>query len=200
MSRELILGDGYRAWLGDGREVLIRAARCGDEPLIQRFVRGLSLVSRYQRFFLSLRELPAAMLDHLVRSDPRAEAALLALTTHGDGSADAVGLVHYVTTFDASAEVAVVVADAWRRTGLATRLLADLVQVAACAGLTHVEADILRDNVAAIKLAGKLGASPGTSPNGRSVVRVSRALAAAAEGQAGCHQGRLQAGDPVKVR
>jgi hypothetical protein len=56
------------------------------------------------------------------------------------------------------------------------------------AGLTHIEADILRDNFAAIKLASKLGASPGISPNGRALVRVSRALSAPAgtATQAGC--------------
>ena len=92
-------------------------------------------------------------------------------------STDVVGLVQYgAASGGKSAEVAVVVADAWRRSGLATRLLSDLAQVAASAGLTHIEADILRDNFAAIKLASKLGANPGISPNGRALVRVSRAL------------------------
>ena len=31
------------------------------------------------------------MLDHLLRADPGAEAALLALNTHGDGTNDVVG-------------------------------------------------------------------------------------------------------------
>ena len=182
MKLDVILGGGYRARLGDGREVLIRAARSGDEPLIQAFVGGLSVVSRYQRFFLSLRELPRAMMDDLLRADPGAEAALLALNAHGDRSTDVVGLVQYgATSGGKSAEAAVVVADAWRRSGLATRLLSDLAQVAASAGLTHIEADILRDNFAAIKLATKLGANPGISPNGRTLVRVSRALTVPAE-------------------
>jgi acetyltransferase len=176
MRLDVILGAGYGARLRDGREVLIRAARSADESLIQAFVGGLSLVSRYQRFFLSLRELPRTMMDHLLRPDPGAEAALLALNAH-DGSNDVVGLVQYAGASDGgSAEAAVVVADAWRRSGLATRLLSDLAEVAASAGLTHIEADILRDNVAALKLASKLGADPGISPNGGALVRVSRAL------------------------
>jgi acetyltransferase len=182
MRLDVIVGAGCQARLSDGREVLIRAARTGDEPLIQAFVGGLSLVSRHQRFFLSLRELPPTMLDHLLRADPGAEAALLALNTHGDGTNDVVGLVQYgAASGGRSAEVAVVVADAWRRSGLATRLLSDLAQVAACAGLTHIEADILRDNFAAIKLASKLGANPGISPNGHTLVRVSRELTVPAE-------------------
>ena len=182
MRLDVILGAGYRARLGDAREVLIRAARSGDEQSIQAFVGGLSLVSRYQRFFLSLRELPSAMLDHLLRPDPGGEAALLALNTHGDRCTEVVGLVQYgAASAGNSAEVAVVVADAWRRSGLATRLLSDLTQVAACTGVTHIEADILRDNFAAIQLASKLGANPGTSPNGHTLVRVSRALAVPAE-------------------
>jgi acetyltransferase len=177
MRLDVILGAGYRARLDDGRKVLVRAARSGDGPLIQAFVGGLSLMSRYQRFFLSLRELPSVMLDHLLRADPGTEAALLALNAHGDASSEVVGLVQYAAASgENSAEVAVVVADGWRRSGLATRLLSDLAQVAACAGLTHIEADIMRDNFAAIKLAGKLGANPGISPNGGALVRMSRAL------------------------
>lgn len=84
MRLDVILGAGYRARLDDSREVLIRAARSSDERPLQAFVGGLWLVSRYQRFFLSLRELPSAMLDHLLRPDTGAEAALLALDAHGD--------------------------------------------------------------------------------------------------------------------
>jgi acetyltransferase len=104
--------------------------------------------------------------------------ALLALTGHGE----AVGLVQYVgpETLE-SAEVAVVVADAWRRVGLGAQLLMYLERVATAAGVQHVEADILRDNVAAVGLASKLGARVGRSPNGGGLVRVVRPLVAATE-------------------
>jgi acetyltransferase len=166
------------ARLSDGREVVIRAAQAGDEPLIQEFVGRLSLTSRYQRFFLALHELPAPMLEHLVHGDAHSEAALLALT----GQGEVVGLVQYVgpETLE-SAEVAVVVADAWRRVGLGAQLLMQLERVATTAGVQHVEADILRDNIAAVGLASKLGARVGRSPNGGGLVRVVRPLVAATE-------------------
>jgi len=179
MKVDSILGAGCLRRLSDGREVVIRAARGGDEPLIQAFIGGLSLASRYQRFFLALHELSAPVLEHIVRGDAHSEAALLALTAQGE----VVGLVQYVgpETLE-RAEVAVVVADAWRRVGLGAQLLMHLERVATAAGVEHVEADILRDNIAAIQLASKLGARVGKSPNGEGLVRVVRQLAAATEG------------------
>jgi acetyltransferase len=181
MKVDSILGAGCLRRLSDGREVVIRAARGGDEPLIQAFIGGLSLASRYQRFFLALHELSAPVLEHIVRGDAHSEAALLALTAQGE----VVGLVQYVgpETLE-RAEVAVVVADAWRRVrvGLGAQLLMHLERVATAAGVEHVEADILRDNIAAIQLASKLGARVGKSPNGGGLVRVVRQLAAATEG------------------
>ena len=173
-----MLGAGCVAHLSDGREVVIRTARAGDEPRIQEFVGRLSLTSRYQRFFLALHELSAPALEHLVHGDAQSEAALLAVT----GQGDVVGLVQYVgpETLE-NAEVAVVVADAWRRIGLGAQLLMHLERVATAAGVEHVEADILRDNIAAIELARKLGARVGRSPNGGGLVRVVRPLSAATE-------------------
>jgi acetyltransferase len=178
MRLDRILGAGCIARLSDGREVVIRAARGGDEPLIQAFVGRLSLTSRYQRFFLALHELSATVLEHLVHGDARGEAALLALT----GQGDVVGLVQYVgpETLE-NAEAAVVVADTWRRVGLGAQLLMHLERVATAAGVQHVEADILRDNVAAIELASKLGARVGRSPNGAGLVRVVRPLVSPTE-------------------
>ena len=178
MRLDSILSAGCVARLSDGREVVIRAARAGDEALIQAFIGRLSLASRYQRFFLALHELSAPVLEHLVHADAQSEAALLALTEQRE----VVGLVQYVgpETLE-SAEVAVVVADAWRRVGLGARLLMHLERVATAAGVEHVEADILRDNIAAIELASKLGARVGRSPNGGGLVRVVRPLVAATE-------------------
>jgi len=178
MTLDRILGEGCIARLSDGREVTIRAARAGDEPLIQAFVARLSLTSRYQRFFLALHELSVPALEHLVHGDAQSEAALLALT----GQREVVGLVQYVgSELLESAEVAVVVADAWRRVGLGAQLLTHLQRVATAAGVEQVEADILRDNIAAIELASKLGARVGRSPNGGGLVRVVRPLAAVAQ-------------------
>ena len=178
MRLDRIPGAGCVRRLSDGREVVIRAARGGDEPLIQAFIGRLSLASRYQRFFLALHELSAPVLEHIVHGDAHSEAALLALTAQGE----VVGLVQYVGTETLErAEVAVVVGDAWRRVGLGVQLLMQLERVATAVGVGHVEADIQRDNIAAIELASKLGARAGKSPNGGGLVRVVRPLAAVTE-------------------
>jgi acetyltransferase len=177
MILDRILADGCIARLNDGRAVVIRAARAGDELVIQAFIARLSLTSRYQRFFMPLRELSAPVLEHLVHGDAHSEVALLALIE----GREVVGLVQYVgpQTLE-NAEVAVVVADAWRRIGLGAQLLRHLERVAMAAGVERVEADILRDNIAAIELASKLGARVRKSPNGGGLVRIVRPVAAVA--------------------
>src|SRR5262245_14623692 len=81
--------------LRDGRSVLIRPARRSDVELLQAFVRGLSVASRYERFFSPLRHLPPALLKQLVEADQGRNVALLALSRSGDASVEVVGLAQY---------------------------------------------------------------------------------------------------------
>ena len=149
-----------RTVVSDGRAVLLRRARSGDEGRIQNFVEALSWQSRYQRFFIPLRELPAAMMVRLVQPDDRRSAALLAFAG-GEGGA-VIGLAQYDAISDQAtaqneAEAAVIVGETWRRVGLARQLLSDLAVIAASAGIVRVRAGILRDNAAALRLARQLG-------------------------------------------
>ena len=65
--------------LRDGSTVLLRVAGAEDGPLLQELVRGLSLKSRYQRFFYPLHELTPAMLDRFTQREPTGAMTLLAL-------------------------------------------------------------------------------------------------------------------------
>jgi len=184
--------------LRDGRSVLIRPARRSDAELVQAFVRGLSTASRYERFFLAFRELPPSLLERIVEADQRHDVSLLALTAYDDvgtayddtGTAydepgvAVVGLAQYAVDGDSdAAEVAVVVGERWRRAGLATRMLLGLAEFAAANGFAQAQAEILRENAAALRLATKFDASIGRSSAGAKVVRVSRPLTA---GQPSC--------------
>ncbi len=143
----------HRTRVADGRAVLVRRAQRGDEESIQRFVRALSSQSRYERFFVPLHQLTEPMLERITQADGGDTAVMLAL----DERAEVVGMAQYEVIEDAEAEVAVMVDEAWRRVGLAKLLLSDLAVVIAAAGITHVRADILRENRAAIALARQVG-------------------------------------------
>ncbi|PWT74637.1 MAG: hypothetical protein C5B46_03715 [Proteobacteria bacterium] len=185
-----MLHDPAFGWVGtvklrDGRQVFVRPARLGDEPLIQAFVRGLSVDSRYQRFFLPLQELPPDHLKRLTQSHPKTYAALLAFDSSAAHSPRVAGIVEYGAEIRGEAcELAVVVSEDWRRQGLALRLMKDLADVAAANGFTRVVIDVLRANVPALELARRFGAVPGRSggafSSGSGVVRLSASLPSAA--------------------
>jgi acetyltransferase len=169
----------HRTVVADGRAVLLRRAASGDEDRIQHFVRALSWQSRYQRFFIPLREVPAAMLQRLVQPDDKRGATLLALSG-GEGGA-VIGLAQYNATIDdeaaeTEAEAAVIVAEDWRRVGLARQLLTDLAVIAEAADIVRVRAGILRDNAAALRLAREVGCVVEPHSRDRHAVQVIRSL------------------------
>ena len=55
----------------NGTTVTLRTTHEDDSKLIQELVRGLSLRSRYHRFFYAMHELPAEILFRFTHNDPR---------------------------------------------------------------------------------------------------------------------------------
>jgi acetyltransferase len=164
------------ARLDDGRLVRLRPAVLADATALQAFVQSLSPTSRYQRLLVGLRELPADMLMRLVKAKRGREAAWVAEV---DESAERqiVGLAQYAVAGEPSdCEVAVVVAEAWRRSGVATKLLQRVADDATRAGCRRAFADILRDNQSALKLAQRLGGEVRGSPHGPLLARATGML------------------------
>jgi acetyltransferase len=160
-------GPAADAWqLDNGTVIMIRAARPDDGPLMQALVRGLSVSSRYQRFFYPLHELPPDTLARFSHADPLHEMTLLAVVEQ-DGREIAIGMAQYVADQPhSSCEFALVVGDAWQRKGVATRLLRNLVCVAHTAGIERIEGEVLADNNAMRQLLGKFGFAIGPHPDG----------------------------------
>jgi acetyltransferase len=143
--------------LPDGRRMTLRPVLPQDADLEQALVRALSPLSRYQRFFVPIRELPQEWLKRLTQIDYRQHQALIVETFIGR-QAVAVAEARYVV--DASGtqcEFAVVVADEWQHLGLARRLLDSLMGCAAEAGLQRMTGDVLATNRATLALARSLG-------------------------------------------
>lgn len=165
--------------LGGGARVVVRPVLPQDAELEQALVRGLSPASRYQRFLAPVRELPQAWLARLTQIDYRRHVALIAETFDG-GRAEPVAEARYVVDEADSdqAEFAIVVADAWRRHGIARRLLAMLGCHAQGAGLRRLVGETLADNRAMLSLAHSLGYRAGPQPGDARLVRLSLDLQA----------------------
>jgi acetyltransferase len=136
----------------DGRPT-IRELRPADAPLVQAFVRRLSLESRRRRFFAPINELTPAQLKRVTIGVGPDDLNLGAFDAEGR----VVGLAQYAVEDEDSAEFGVVVDDALRRSGLGTRLVQRLLEAAREQGLGALNGLVLYDNWPMLALAAKLG-------------------------------------------
>lgn len=156
----------------DRLPVLLRPVRPEDAGRVQSFVRALSPQSRRSRFFSGLSELGPYMLRRLTQPVPPNEFGLLALVG-SPGARSVVGMAHSALEEANSAELAIVVADAWQRRGLGTRLLRALSHHAS--GVAALRGIVLADNRAMLALARRLGFRVQGNPE-PGVVQVEKSL------------------------
>jgi acetyltransferase len=143
--------------LRGGAVVTVRAAGPGDGDIIQSYIRGLSPSSRRNRFLGALNELSAAELYRMTHSESRRQLTLIAQTVV-DGACTMIGEARGALAPDGlSVEVALSVAETWRRKTLGTQLLGILVRQARSLGVDCVMADVLHSNHAMMALARKIG-------------------------------------------
>lgn len=147
--------DTWRLW--DGTAVTLRAAGADDGALMQELVRGLSMASRYQRFFYPVHELTPDMLARFTHNAPTEAMTLLAVVQQ-NGREMVIAMAQYVADrYPESCEFAVVVADEWQHAGLGKRLIQTLVCMARAAGIARIEGDVLAENEAMKRLLLGLG-------------------------------------------
>ena len=136
---------GERITLADGGTVLVRDLVPADREGYAEAVGAMSDRSRYLRFASPKPRLSSRELDYLTRVDGEHHVAIVAIH-EGDG----VAVARYVRYSTEVAEVAIGVADAWQRRGLARLMLGRLIDRARAApGLLELEGVTLGDNVAA---------------------------------------------------
>jgi len=164
-----------RHWV-NGMAVTIRPIRAEDLPLEVDFVRHLSTDTRYQRFMVTVAELPQAKLRYLTDVDQVRHVALVA-TTEGDGRETIVGVVRYIVDpAGTSCEFAVALDDAWHGTGLAGILMHELIGVARARGLRTMEGIVLATNTTMLHFAHQLGFRSQRDPEERDTMHVVLAL------------------------
>jgi RimJ/RimL family protein N-acetyltransferase len=157
--------------LRSGHTVLIRPMRSADVPALAAAVEQLSEQSRYRRFHTHMPRLNAEMLTYLTDIDHHDHEALVALAP---GSGEIVGVARFIrdTTTPDTAELAIVVTDAWHRRGLGTLLIRQLARRAGEVGIDHFTAEILSENTPTRALVHQLGDAELTDHGPTTTVRI----------------------------
>ena len=167
-----------RTWtLGSGESLSVRPVRHDDGELEEAFVCALSLESRYQRMLSGGTKVTPEWIDSMTHIDYHRHMAF-AVTAVIDGSEQFIGVGRYVVdAVKSSAEVALVIADAWQGQGLGRRLLETLLEHAASAGIREAIGTVLATNVAMLRLVRSMGFMVNSEPGDATVRRISRRLA-----------------------
>ena len=134
--------------LRDGSEVELRPLEADDRERLVRLFYRLSPESVYHRFLSPLHDPIDAGLDRLVDLDHRDREAIAAMS-----GGEVVGVARYFRDHDkATADLAVLVEDAWQRRGLSLVLIERLRELAERRGIEAFTATILSENRPAIRL------------------------------------------------
>ncbi|HEY0858005.1 MAG TPA: GNAT family N-acetyltransferase [Albitalea sp.] len=164
--------------LRDGREVTLRAIVESDAAEIVQAFDRLSSDSRYSRFMQHKKQLDTAALERGVHPRPGRDFVFVATIPAPDGI-DIVGAAQYVAASDddrRTCEFAVTVAEDWRGSGLARRLLASLIRRARRDGYDTMEGWVMADNTPMLALARMLGFEVEAVPGDATLQRVRRDL------------------------
>ncbi|HEX2552708.1 MAG TPA: GNAT family N-acetyltransferase [Microvirga sp.] len=163
--------------LRDGERITLRPILPQDAEIMQTFVQTLSDGSRRNRFFRTLRELPADLLRRFTQVDYRQHLALVA-EVFTDAGEVIVGEGRYVMDEDGEgAEFAVAVADGWQGKGIGRLLLERLERQAAAAGVRRLHGGTLLDNRAMQRLARKAGFAARYDPQAPGVLLFEKTVA-----------------------
>lgn len=158
--------------LADGRSVTLRPVTVQDEAAERRFFARLSPRTRELRFH-HWGDAPDNALAHFyTHVDHRAHEAFVC-----EHAGEIVGEARYVAHRDGTgAEFAVVVADDWRHTGVAQRLMRALIEAARSRGLRSLEGLVRCDNSAMLRFVKRLGFDSEPLPAQPATVRVVKRL------------------------
>jgi len=123
-----------------------------DAAQLRRFFFRLSPETLYRRFHSPIVRPEQAKPERLLDLDHHDREAVVAVVEN-----EIIGVARYVRRSGAeAAEVAVVVADAWQRQGLATRMLGALTERALSEGVRKFTLTMQSDNVAVLRLVRRL--------------------------------------------
>ena len=158
--------------LADGRRVLIRPIRAEDQPAMRAFFETLSGDALYLRFQKWVRAVSGKLLDFFTHIDYDRHMAFVC-----ESGGQIVGESRYVANEGGkSCEFAVVISDAWHKTGIAGLLMEALISAAQQHGMETMEGMVLREAVPALRFVKALGFEAHHDPHEPAMARVIKRL------------------------
>jgi RimJ/RimL family protein N-acetyltransferase len=140
----------YGVTLRNGASVRVRAIRPDDEPRLMALCRRLSPETVYQRFF-SVRRLLPEEAHVFANVDYHRQMAVVAEVDDGQ-EPELVGVARYGFSEEGTADIGLVVADAWQGLGLGSLLLDEILRAGEQRGVQEFSAEVLTDNRRALRL------------------------------------------------
>jgi acetyltransferase len=141
---------GQHLTLRNGASVRVRSIRPDDEPRLMALCRRLSPRTVYQRFF-SFRRLLPEEAHAFANVDYHRRMAVVAEVDDGQ-ELELVGVARYGPSDEGTADIGLVVADAWQGLGLGSFLLEEILRAGEQRGIHEFSADVLTDNRRALRL------------------------------------------------
>src|SRR5467141_1262283 len=145
-----LAGPEQRAILRNGACVRVRAIRPDDEFRLMALCRRLSSHTLYQRFF-SFRRLLPEEAHAFANVDYQRRMAIVAEVDDRQ-EPELVGVARYGPSEEGTADIGLVVADAWQGLGLGTLLLEEILHAGEQRGIHEFSADVLTENLRALRL------------------------------------------------
>jgi len=140
-----------------GLQILLRAVKISDEPLLKDFFYSLSDQTIYRRFISARRDMPHERLQEFAVIDYTKEMVILALIP-GEEKEEIFGVAQYgIDEGTHTGEVGVVVRDDFQGRGVGTELLSYLTYLAKRQGLLGFTAEVLVENRPMMNLFEKMG-------------------------------------------
>ena len=136
--------------LRNGTSVRLRAIRPDDELRLMALCRRLSPRTVYERFF-SFRPLLPEQAHAFANVDYRQRMAIVAEVDDGR-EPELVGVARYGPSDEGTADIGLVVADAWQGLGLGSLLLEEILHAGEQRGIHEFSAEVLTDNRRALSL------------------------------------------------
>jgi GNAT superfamily N-acetyltransferase len=138
--------------LRSGVPVRLRPIRSDDAPRLVSFYDRLSADTAYRRFFTRMRTLPPELAHHLANVDHQRRLAVVAEPCEGQIPV-VIGVARSEPTDSpTTAELALVVEDAWQGLGLGAILLEEILRAAGRRGVCEFRADVLTSNGRMLRL------------------------------------------------
>lgn len=155
-----------------GLRIFLRPVKMSDEPMVKDFFYSLSDKSLYRRFASARKDMPHSRIQEFVAVDYSRDMVILALLIEGERQI-VIGLAQYSKNDrDRTAELAVVVRDDYQCQGVGTALHSYMTHLAKRRGLVGFTAEVLEDNLPALKLIKKMGFETVTADGGAKQMRI----------------------------